>query len=80
MHVYEYEVIPSMYRYDAAHPPVLLISLDGFRPDYIDRGLSPTIEKLRDCGTSAEYMRSLYPTLTFPNHYTITSVSRMYEY
>ncbi|PVD23081.1 hypothetical protein C0Q70_16343 [Pomacea canaliculata] len=58
---------PSNYR------PVLLVSLDGFRPDYLHRGFSPVIDRLVTCGVHAPYMRSVYPTKTFPNHYTIVT-------
>ncbi|XP_076872829.1 ectonucleotide pyrophosphatase/phosphodiesterase family member 1 [Brachyhypopomus gauderio] len=56
-------------------PPLILISLDGFRAEYLKAysSLLPVITKLRDCGTSASYMRPAYPTKTFPNHYTIVT-------
>ncbi|XP_053394488.1 uncharacterized protein LOC123525750 isoform X2 [Mercenaria mercenaria] len=53
--------------------PLLLVSLDGFQAEYLLRNLTPTIEKLRDCGVHTPYMRAVYPTLTFPNHYTIVT-------
>ena len=34
---------------------------------------SPSISG--NCGTSTSYMRPVYPTKTFPNHYTIVTVS-----
>ncbi|WAR23185.1 PDE-like protein [Mya arenaria] len=54
-------------------PPLIVVSLDGFRAEYLLRNLTPTIQKLRDCGVHTPYMRSVYPTLTFPNHYTIVT-------
>ncbi|XP_066509166.1 ectonucleotide pyrophosphatase/phosphodiesterase family member 1-like [Hoplias malabaricus] len=56
-------------------PPLLLISMDGFRARYLESygRLLPTISKLRECGTSTVYMRPAYPTKTFPNHYTIVT-------
>ena len=27
----------------AENPPVILVSLDGFRPDYLDRGVTPVL-------------------------------------
>ena len=53
------------------HPYVLLISFDGFRWDYLDRGLSPNLEKVRTDGVSAISLRSAFPTKTFPNHQSI---------
>uniref|UniRef100_A0A8C4NBV0 Ectonucleotide pyrophosphatase/phosphodiesterase 3 n=1 Tax=Eptatretus burgeri TaxID=7764 RepID=A0A8C4NBV0_EPTBU len=57
------------------HQPLILISLDGFRAEYMKTwySLLPHLNKLRTCGTSANYMRSAYPTKTFPNHYTIVT-------
>uniref|UniRef100_A0A8C1RG16 Ectonucleotide pyrophosphatase/phosphodiesterase 1 n=1 Tax=Cyprinus carpio TaxID=7962 RepID=A0A8C1RG16_CYPCA len=56
-------------------PPLLLVSLDGFRAGYMNAysSLLPVISKLRKCGTSTPYMRPAYPTKTFPNHYTIVT-------
>lgn len=56
-------------------PPVILISLDGFRADYLDRGRNPSLERLAQCGVHAPFMRPVFPTKTFPNHYTIVTVS-----
>ena len=51
--------------------PLLLISIDGFRADYLDRGLTPTLKALAEGGVRAEYMRPSFPSLTFPNHYAL---------
>ena len=56
-------------------PPLLLVSMDGFRADYLQRGLTPHLQRLNDCGVHAPYMRATFPTRTFPNHYTIITVS-----
>ncbi|XP_069345252.1 ectonucleotide pyrophosphatase/phosphodiesterase family member 3 isoform X3 [Eulemur rufifrons] len=56
-------------------PPVILFSLDGFRAEYLHTWgtLMPNINKLKTCGVHPEYMRAMYPTKTFPNHYTIVT-------
>ncbi|KAM6181865.1 ectonucleotide pyrophosphatase/phosphodiesterase family member 3 [Erethizon dorsatum] len=56
-------------------PPVILFSMDGFRAEYLDtwNPLLPNINKLKTCGIHSKYMRSVYPTKTFPNHYTIVT-------
>nr|XP_060609361.1 ectonucleotide pyrophosphatase/phosphodiesterase family member 1 [Anolis sagrei ordinatus] len=56
-------------------PPVLLFSLDGFRAEYLHTwgGLLPVINKLRKCGTYTRSMRPVYPSKTFPNHYSIVT-------
>jgi predicted AlkP superfamily pyrophosphatase or phosphodiesterase len=57
-----------------AHPlPLLLISIDGYRYDYLERGLSPTLAMLAHNGVQAESMQPSFPSLTFPNHYTIVT-------
>ncbi|KAK7066059.1 ectonucleotide pyrophosphatase phosphodiesterase [Halocaridina rubra] len=53
--------------------PLLLVSLDGFKPDYLLRNLTPTIQQIANKGVHAEYMLPSYPTVTFPNHYTIVT-------
>uniref|UniRef100_A0A4W5N5S7 Ectonucleotide pyrophosphatase/phosphodiesterase 1 n=1 Tax=Hucho hucho TaxID=62062 RepID=A0A4W5N5S7_9TELE len=56
-------------------PPLILVSMDGFRAGYLKAygSLLPVISKLRNCGTTTSYMRPVYPTKTFPNHYTIVT-------
>ncbi|KAK2186561.1 hypothetical protein NP493_196g03008 [Ridgeia piscesae] len=51
-------------------PPLLLISLDGFRADYLVRNFTPVLRRMSECGVHAPYMRSVFPSKTFPNHYT----------
>lgn len=51
--------------------PVILISIDGFRPDYLGRGSTPNLDALAAEGLRAKGMRPSFPTKTFPNHYTL---------
>lgn len=53
--------------------PLLLISIDGYRHDYLQRGLSPTLAMLAKSGVQAASMQPSFPSLTFPNHYTIVT-------
>ncbi|MFK2876682.1 alkaline phosphatase family protein [Rhodanobacter hydrolyticus] len=53
--------------------PLLLISIDAFRADYFDRGLTPTLAMLAQGGVHADAMRPSFPSLTFPNHYTLVT-------
>lgn len=53
--------------------PLLLISIDAYRDDYIDRGFSPTLARLAKNGVQAASMQPSFPTLTFPNHYTLVT-------
>uniref|UniRef100_A0A671Y4L3 Ectonucleotide pyrophosphatase/phosphodiesterase 2 n=1 Tax=Sparus aurata TaxID=8175 RepID=A0A671Y4L3_SPAAU len=56
-------------------PPLIMLSVDGFRASYVKRGntVIPNIEKLRTCGTHAPYMRPVYPSKTFPNLYSLAT-------
>jgi predicted AlkP superfamily pyrophosphatase or phosphodiesterase len=54
-------------------PTVILISLDGFRYDYLDKFNPPTLSKLANDGVRAKWMIPSFPTKTFPNHYTIAT-------
>uniref|UniRef100_A0AAQ4R1J1 Ectonucleotide pyrophosphatase/phosphodiesterase 1 n=1 Tax=Gasterosteus aculeatus aculeatus TaxID=481459 RepID=A0AAQ4R1J1_GASAC len=58
-----------------SRPPLILVSLDGFRAEYLKdhSGRLPVISRLRKCGTSTPFMRPVYPTKTFPNHYSIVT-------
>lgn len=54
-------------------PTVILISLDGFRYDYLEKYNPPTLNKLAQEGVRAKWMIPSFPTKTFPNHYTIVT-------
>ncbi len=53
--------------------PVILISLDGFRWDYLQRYSAPTLQRLAREGVQARTMTPSFPTKTFPNHYTLVT-------
>src|SRR5262245_13472622 len=57
----------------AAKPLVVLVSIDGFRPDYLKRSNSPTLDGLVDSGASAKALISAFPSVTFPNHYSMVT-------
>lgn len=56
----------------AERPTVILVSIDGFRADYLDRGVSPHLSRLAEEGARAA-MRPSWPSVTFPNHYTLVT-------
>ncbi|XP_066524852.1 venom phosphodiesterase CdcPDE [Hoplias malabaricus] len=55
--------------------PLLLVSLDGLRAEYQQtwHSLIPVLDKLRRCGTSSAFMQPVFPSKTFPNHYSIVT-------
>ncbi|KAA8915036.1 alkaline-phosphatase-like protein [Sphaerosporella brunnea] len=51
----------------------LIISLDGLRADFLTRHLTPTLTSFISSGVSPEYMLPSFPSVTFPNHWTIVT-------
>lgn len=54
-------------------PTTIIISIDGFRADFLNRGLSPRLNALIKEGVSPLYMLPSFPSVTFPNHYTLAT-------
>ncbi len=66
----------SAPRPEAAAPvPLVVVSIDAFRADFYDRGLTPNLKRLGDGGAHAVIHPS-FPSLTFPNHYTLVTGKR----
>lgn len=55
-------------------PALLVISYDAFRPEYFHRNVTPFMNQLAKESTRAEYMRNVFPTKTFVNHFSIATV------
>ncbi len=53
--------------------PLILISIDGFRWDYLQKYAPPTLKALAAGGVHAERMTPSFPSKTFPNHYTLVT-------
>lgn len=54
-------------------PYVVLVSLDGFRHDYMDRFPTPNLDRIAEAGVRSEGLVPAFPVKTFPNHYTIAT-------
>ncbi len=54
-------------------PTVIMISIDGFRADYMQKIKPPFLSQLSKLGSYAPTMRPSFPTHTFPNHYTLVT-------
>ncbi|KAJ7079766.1 alkaline-phosphatase-like protein [Mycena belliarum] len=50
---------------------VLIVSIDGLRADYLDRGLTPHLLDISKQGLRAKALVPIFPTLTFPNHWAL---------
>jgi len=53
--------------------PLLLISIDGFRHDYFDLADTPALDRLVAGGFKADSLHHVFPTKTFPTHYSIVT-------
>ena len=56
-------------------PYVLMISFDGFRYDYTDWLDTPNFDYTAKMGVKSESLIPIFPSLTFPNHYSIATGS-----
>ncbi|HKK12839.1 MAG TPA: ectonucleotide pyrophosphatase/phosphodiesterase [Flavobacteriaceae bacterium] len=54
-------------------PYLVLVSLDGFRWDYVQRFNPPYLSNFIKNGVKAESLIPSFPSKTFPNHYTIAT-------
>jgi predicted AlkP superfamily pyrophosphatase or phosphodiesterase len=54
-------------------PYLILVSIDGFRWDYQDLHSTPALDEIAGEGVRAERLIPVWPTLTFPNHYSIAT-------
>ena len=54
-------------------PYVIFISADGFRHDLADKYKATNLLALRAGGVAAEAMTPSYPSVTFPNHYSLAT-------
>lgn len=54
-------------------PYLFLISLDGFRWDYVERFKPPHLSEFINNGVKAESLIPSFPSKTFPNHYTVAT-------
>lgn len=52
---------------------VILVSIDGFRWDYLDRFSPPTLRALAAEGVHADGLIPQFPSKTFPNHYSLVT-------
>lgn len=56
-------------------PVTVLVGIDGFRADYLERGVTPRLAALARDGATGP-MRPSFPTKTFPNHYSLVTGKR----
>ena len=54
-------------------PYVVLVSFDGFRHDYLSQYDTPSFDRVADTGAGSDALIPVYPSLTFPSHYSIAT-------
>ena len=69
-------VIASIFALAAHAAPVLMISIDGLKPEYITQADAhgmriPYLRTLLSNGTYAEGVVGIWPTITYPSHVTL---------
>ena len=52
---------------------VLLVSMDGFRADYLEKTYTPNFDNMSKNGIRAEGLIPVFISKTFPNHYSIAT-------
>jgi predicted AlkP superfamily pyrophosphatase or phosphodiesterase len=65
--------LPAAAQTPKPAPLTILVSIDGFRADHFQRGKTPVLAAMAADGVRAEGMRPSFPSLTFPNHYTLAT-------
>lgn len=59
---------------DKSRPPKLIVvSFDGFRPDYVKPDVTPHLYNLATSGVVGKGIKSVFGTKTFPNHWSIAT-------
>lgn len=54
-------------------PYIILISADGFRADFAEKYEAKNLQRLSKNGIRSKFMTPSYPSVTFPNHYSIVT-------
>lgn len=53
--------------------PLILISVDGLHPDALARVKTPAIDQLAAAGATADWLEVVFPSFTFPSHYSLVT-------
>ena len=64
---------PSQTEESRSTNSLLLISIDGFMNEYIERNETPNFDRFLTNGVQAEYLIPVFPTKTFPTHFSIVT-------
>ena len=64
-------ILVAVLSYSQSQTYVILISFDGYRWDYVNRGITPNINSLIDGGVKASSFKPVFPKKNFPIHISI---------
>lgn len=67
--VASYQPVDAISKY----PIVCVLAFDGFRPDYVLRGRTPTLERLMREGVHTQFLKNVFPTKTFVNFFSMAT-------
>lgn len=79
-------IVLALYTIDAVYgrqyaDKVLLISMDGFRWDYIQKANTPNFDRFAQHGVkAASFINNTFITKTFPCHYSIATGKFVFLY
>jgi predicted AlkP superfamily pyrophosphatase or phosphodiesterase len=65
--------LPTVPMAAAELDTVVLLSIDGLNVSALGQGNSPHLDRIASEGVQARWMSPSYPSITFPNHYTMVT-------
>lgn len=65
--------IPCHVEAISSHPIIVIFGFDGFRYDYLKRGLNPVLKNITERGVSTDFLMNVFPTKTFTNFFAIAT-------
>ena len=70
-----WSILSTTQAQDAPSEHVVLISIDGLRPEFYmdDDWAAPIIQDMADEGAYAEAVRGIFPSVTYPSHTTLVT-------
>lgn len=66
-------LVATCGKFNRPESGVILVSIDGYRWDYSTIAHTPALDEIATTGVQAEALRPVFPTNSFPNHYTIVT-------
>ena len=70
---YIFIIFSLLFSTESIEEYVILVSFDGFRYDYADRVQTKNFDYLENWGVKSKSLKPVFPSFTFPNHYSIAT-------